>query len=375
MGNKNYNVLSLFSGAGGLDLGFEQHGFNHLECVEIDEQCVKTLKHNRPAWNVVQTDVTTYQPHHDNVDVLIGGPPCQGFSLGGNRDPNDPRNRLFLEMMRVARQTLPRVVVIENVLNLRTMVAPWSGKNFVDEISAQFKILGYTVFFDVFRVCYFGVPQTRRRFIFIAIQGNVPKNYQLPVPDINPTTIKDALFDLGQDDNFEMPNHDPKWGFKSNVHTNLNKDVSRNDIAVPIRISRTGSDGYPIRSFDEPFPAIDTATVWGWAKGHLHAERVVKNRAIEKHVRNPSATTKLWRITADQMRTFTHREYARLQTFPDNWEFIGANKRDYHKQIGNAVPVKFSARIAENVKQILLCQENGKDFEPQSNFELTMALF
>lgn len=375
MNRKNYNVLSLFSGAGGLDLGFEQHGFTHLECVEIDAQCVKTLKHNRPTWNVLQTDVTAYQPQHNNVDVLIGGPPCQGFSLGGNRDPNDPRNRLFLEMIRVSRQTLPRIVVIENVLNLRTMIAPWSGKNFVDEISEQFKKLGYSVFFDVFRVCYFGVPQTRRRFIFIAIRGNVPKNYQLPIPDINPTTIKEALFDLGQSDSFKIPNHDPTWGFKSNVHTNLNKEISPDNIAIPIRISRTGSDGYPIRSFDEPFPAIDTATVWGWAKGHLHAERVVKDRAIEKHVRNPDATTKLWRITADQMRTFTHREYARLQTFPDNWEFIGTNKRDYHKQIGNAVPVKFAARIAENVKKILYCQETGQDFEPQGNFQLTMALF
>ncbi|WP_089417024.1 DNA cytosine methyltransferase [Vitreoscilla filiformis] len=374
MNFKKYNVLSLFSGAGGLDLGFEQHGFTHLECVEIDENCVKTLKHNRPAWNVVQRDVTIYQPRHNNVDVLIGGPPCQGFSLGGNRNPNDPRNRLFLEMMRIARQTLPRVVVIENVLNLRTMIAPWSGKNFVDEISAQFKSLGYSVFFDVFRVCYFGVPQTRRRFIFIAIRGAAPKNYQLPVPDINPTTIKDALFDLGQNDNHKIPNHDPQWGFRSQVHTNLNKCVSPNDIAVPIRISRTGSDGHPIRSFDEPFPAIDTATVWGWAKGHLHAERVVKDRTIEKHVRNPDATTKLWRITADQMRTFTHREYARLQTFPDNWEFIGDNKRDCHKQIGNAVPVKFSERIAENVKAILDCQETGKEFEHQGNFQLTMAL-
>jgi len=372
MENEGHNVLSLFSGAGGLDLGFEKQGFEHLECVEIDEHCINTLKKNRPHWKISHLDVTSYKPKYKNIDVLIGGPPCQGFSLGGNRDPNDPRNKLFMEMIRVAKETNPRVVVIENVLNLRTMKAPWSGKNFVEEISAQFRCLGYSVFFDVFRVCYFGVPQTRRRFIFIAIRGDAPKEYQLPVPDINPTTIRNFLFDIGQSNKLNLPNHDPQWGFKSRVHSNLENKTTPKDIAVPIRISRTGSDGHPIRSFDEPFPAVDTATVWGWAKGHLHAERVIKNRKVEKHVRNPDATTKLWRITADQMRTFTHREYARLQTFPDNWEFTGKNKRDHQKQIGNAVPVNFAVRIAENVKKILICQEEKRSFEPEGDFQLKM---
>lgn len=372
--NKTYNVLSLFSGAGGLDLGFEAQGFSHLGCVEIDDHCVDTLRKNRPQWNIFHGDVTQYAPPFKNIDVLIGGPPCQGFSLGGNRNPNDDRNRLFLEMVRVAKITNPRVVVVENVLNLRTMTAPWSGKNFAEEISWQFQELGYQVFFDVFQVCYFEVPQTRRRFIFVAIKGDAPTNYQLPIPDINPTTIRSVLFGIGQNDSLTLPNHNPTWGFKSRVHTNLEKQVSSSDIAVPIRISRTGSDGHPIRSFDEAFPAVDTATVWGWAKGHLHAERVDKDREIGKHVRNPDATTKLWRITADQMRTFTHREYARLQTFPDSWEFIGNNKRDVHKQIGNAVPVNFASRIAANVKNILICQDNKIPFNTEGAYQLRMEL-
>jgi DNA (cytosine-5)-methyltransferase 1 len=370
--NEKYNVLSLFSGAGGLDLGFELQGFDHLGCVEIEEHCVNTLRKNRPSWNVFHDDIVNYRPNFKNIDVLIGGPPCQGFSLGGNRDPNDPRNMLFLEMIRITKITNPRVVVIENVLNLRTMNAPWSGKNFVEEISTQFGDLGYTVFFDVFQVCYFGVPQTRRRFIFIAIKGAPPNEYQLPVPDINPTTIRASLFDVGQNDKLTLPNHDPIWGFKSRVHTNLENNTNDNDTAVPIRISRTGSDGHPIRSFDEPFPAVDTATVWGWAKGSLYAERVVKDRESEKHVRNPDATTKLWRITAGQMRTFTHREYARLQTFPDTWEFTGNNKRDIHKQIGNAVPVNFASRIAKNVRKILICKDKNIPFEFEGAFQLRM---
>jgi len=367
-----YNVLSLFSGAGGLDLGFESQGFNHLGCVEIDKHCVNTLKKNRPEWNIFHGDVNQYSSPFKDIDVLTGGPPCQGFSLGGNRDPNDPRNSLFLQMVRIARESNPKVVVVENVLNLRTMTAPWSGKNFAEEISDQFEELGYKVFFDIFQVCYFGVPQTRRRFIFVAIKGDAPENYQLPMPDINPATIRSSLFDIGQSDNLRLPNHEPEWGFRSSVHTNLENPVSCKDIAVPIRISRTGSDGHPIRSFDEAFPAVDTATVWGWAKGHLHAERVDKDRENGKHIRNPAATTKLWRITADQMRTFTHREYARLQTFPDSWLFVGDNKRDIQKQVGNAVPVNFGARIADNVKKILICKEKNFPFESNGNFQLRM---
>lgn len=362
-----YNFLSLFSGAGGFDLGFEAEGFNHLGCVEIDKHCVDTLKKNRPQWDIFHGDIIHYITRYQEIDVLIGGPPCQGFSLGGSRDPNDPRNRLFLEMVRITKEANPKVVVIENVLNLRTMAAPWSGKNFAEEISEKFEALGYKVFFDTFRVCHFGVPQTRRRFIFIAIQGDAPKNYQLPVPDINLTTIRSAIFDIGQNNNIILPNHQPEWGFRSSVHINLDKPVHHDEIAIPIRISRTGSDGNPIRSFDEAFPAIDTATVWGWAKGYIHAERMVKDRDNGKYIRNPGATTKLWRITSDQMRTFTHREYARLQTFPDSWEFVGHNKRDIHKQIGNAVPVNFAARIASNVKSILYCKDKKVPFNTNSN--------
>lgn len=94
----------------------------------------------------------------------------------------------------------------------------------------------------------------------------------------------------------------------------------------------------------------------------------------KKHVRNPDATTKLWRITADEMRTFTHREYARLQTFPDSWVFLGNNKRDIHKQIGNAVPVAFAERIAVNVKMLLNSLESGKPYKGKVSPQLEFAL-
>lgn len=369
-----YNVLSIFSGAGGLDLGFENAGFSHLGLVELDNHCVATIKKNRPNWNVFHGDVHAFVPTHKNIDVLIGGPPCQGFSLGGNRNEDDVRNQLFFQMVRIAKATNPRVIVIENVLNLRTMKAPWSGKNFADEIASNFERLGYSVRHDVFKVSRYGVPQTRRRFIFIAVRGEFPENYEMPSPDDTEATIEACLKDISVTHK-QIPNHDPKWGFQSRVHTNK-KAISCNEIkkAVPVRISRTGSDGNPVRSFNAPFPAVDTATVWGWAVGHVNAERIVKDRENGKYIRNPNATVKLWRIEADEMRTFTHREYARLQTFPDEWVFLGKNKRDIHKQIGNAVPVEFARRVAVNILDILNAKDDLRAFCVTGHGQMSLGL-
>lgn len=144
------------------------------------------------------------------------------------------------------------------------------------------------------------------------------------------------------------------------VHTTLGGRVRKDEPILPIRISRTASDGNPIRSFDSPFPAIDTATVWGFAQGNVKAERVAKDRTTEKYIRNPGADVTLWRISAKRMRTFTAREYARLQTFPDDWAFIGANKREVQLQIGNAVPVRFARAIANCVRNALEAQDHSK---------------
>jgi DNA (cytosine-5)-methyltransferase 1 len=143
---------------------------------------------------------------------------------------------------------------------------------------------------------------------------------------------------------------------------------------VPVRISRTASDGHPVRSYDRPFPAIDTATVWGFAQGRVSAERVVKDRTRELFIRNPNATAKLWRITAQRMRTFTTREYARLQTFPDNWAFMGNTKRDVQLQIGNAVPVHFAKRIAMAVRRALEAQDGKVKAKRRSRSARQMAL-
>lgn len=349
-----YTYLGLFAGAGGLDLGFELAGFRHTESNEILGYAVETLRRNRPDWKVVHQDVREYTPSFNKgLDVLLAGFPCQGFSLGGNRDETDDRNTLYREVVRIAKQMQPRAIVMENVLNLRTMVHPETGKPFAQQISDELSAIGYTTKFDFFRVSQHGVPQTRRRFIFIAYKDNTLQHFKFPKPQTKETGIKKFLYDLGQDLSISLPNHDPEWGFKSYAHTETGEVFDESEIAVPVRFSRTASEGNPVRDFELPFPAVDTATVWGWAKGNVVADRITKDRTGAMFVRNPGSEAKLWRIKASKLRPFTAREYARLQTFPDDWVFYGNNKRELQLQIGNAVPVLFAEKIALKVREAL----------------------
>jgi DNA (cytosine-5)-methyltransferase 1 len=369
----NYTFLGLFSGAGGLDLGFEKEGFIHTESNEILDCAVNTLKLNRPNWDIFHGDVREYTPKFkEGLDVLLAGFPCQGFSLGGNRDENDTRNTLYREVIRLAKLMKPRMIVMENVLNLRTMNHPETNKPFAQQISDELLYIGYKTNFDFFKVSGFGVPQTRRRFIFVAYRDNNLSHFRFPKSG-NETTIKNFIFELGQRTDIPLPNHNPTWGFKSYAHTETNAPYQDSDIAVPVRLSRTASEGNPIRDFDSPFPAIDTATVWGWAIGNVIAERINKDRNNAMYVRNPDSNAKLWRINASKIRAFTAREYARIQTFPDDWIFSGNNKRDYQLQIGNAVPVIFAQKIASRVRQAL--ESLDKKTEYQIEYGEQMSLF
>lgn len=348
-----YNYLGLFSGAGGLDLGFEKAGFVHVESNDILDVAVRTLRHNRPNWSVVHSDVKDYSPGYiKEIDVLLAGFPCQGFSLGGKREAADKRNTLYRHVIRIAKQIQPRVIVMENVLNLRTMNHPETGKPFAFQIAEELSSIGYTTVFQPFKVAEFGVPQTRRRFIFFAYKDSKFKRFLFPNPG-KETSIREFIYELGQDLSIQLPNHNPSWGFESYAHSETGQPYDENEEAVPVRFSRTASEGNPIRDFDSPFPAVDTATVWGWAKGNVKAVRIFKDRSESLYVRNPESNAKLWRISASRLRPFTAREYARLQTFPDDWEFIGENKRDIQLQIGNAVPVIFAKKIAMSVRSVL----------------------
>jgi DNA (cytosine-5)-methyltransferase 1 len=248
---------------------------------------------------------------------------------------------------------------MENVLNLRTMLHPETKLPFAEQIKRELFDIGYETKYSFFKVANYGVPQTRRRFIFIAFSDPSLRKFSFPQPGL-PTPARQFLYDLSRDTHLTLPNHSPKWGFKSHVHEETGVDFDPGEPVIPVRFSRTASDGNPMRSLDNPFPAMDTATVWGWAQGHVACTRVEKDRNNAKFVRSPDATAKLWRISASRLRVWTAREYARLQTFPDSWTFSGRNKRDFQLQIGNAVPVAFARTIADQVLMTLKYVDGDK---------------
>lgn len=366
----NYTSLGMFSGAGGLDLGFEQAGFDHLGSMDWEPWAVATMRQNRPNWRVDEADARDWS-FGERPDVLIAGPPCQGYSLGGNRKPTDERNDLYEQVLRIAQETTPRVIVIENVLNLRTLLHPISGKPFDDQIAEDLSSIGYEVHRGVFRMDGYGVPQTRRRWVFVAFRGQAPEGYHLPLP-AGSESVRNWIWNLGQGGGEGLANHNPSWGFSSRVHTETGAPFN-DEPAVIARFSRTASDGHPLRSFDSPFPAVDTATVWGWAQGNVEARRELPNRLIAKGVRNPESTAKLWRVSASRLRVMTHRELARIQTFPDEWVFSGGTAlRDIQMQIGNAVPVGFARRLGENILKALRALERNHQFEQTDGAQLSL---
>lgn len=368
-----YTSLGMFSGAGGLDLGFEQAGFVHLGAMDWEPWAVATMRQNRPNWKVDEADARDWS-FDSKPDVLIAGPPCQGYSLGGNRKTTDERNDLYEQVLRIAKETAPRVIVIENVLNLRTLLHPVTGKAFDIQIAEDLSSIGYEVHKGVFRMDGYGVPQTRRRWVFVAFKGHAPAGYHLPI-SAGSESVRNWIWDLGQGGGVGLPNHQPSWGFSSRVHTETGAPLG-DEPAVIVRFSRTASDGHPIRSFDTPFPAVDTATVWGWAQGGVEARRELPDRRVAKGVRNRESSVKLWRISASRLRVMTHRELARIQTFPDEWVFAGGTAlRDIQMQVGNAVPVGFARRLGENIRQALSALDHNRLFEQTDGAQLPLFDF
>ncbi len=349
----SYSFLGLFSGAGGLDLGFENAGFHHILSNDILKCAVDTIKFNRPSWDVVHEDVKNFHPNKKlKPDILLAGFPCQGFSLGGHRKSTDQRNELYREVIRIADSLKPRVIVMENVLNLRTMIHPLSSQPFEKQIKDELQSIGYQVRSDYLKVANYGVPQTRRRFILIAFREEAFGVFGFPKQS-SLMPAEPFLKDFINTNQPDLPNHSPEWGFNSRVHIQTNNPINDSDPIIPVRLSRTASDGNPIRNLKNPFPAIDTGTIWGWAQGNVECKRVQRKASDHKYQRSLGSQVKLWRLTASRIRSFTPREYARLQTFPDTWQFQGSSKRDLQIQIGNAVPVNFAESIARQIMQTL----------------------
>jgi len=331
-----YAFIDLFCGCGGLTQGFLQAGMRPVGAVEISEIASATHRRNFPQCRLYNGDIQRFKPLEfltsEPIHLVIGGPPCQGFSVAGHRNPNDPRNRLFYEFVRVVNEVRPWYVVLENVPGILTMK---DGK-VKETIIEEFRAIGYEgMAVSVLESASFGVPQIRPRAIFIANRFGLPNFY--PKPQLTKEhyiPIESAIADLSPDKPDPKTNHE--W-------TKHKPDFIERISHVP-----PGGSLYDTfaDAFKRQYPGLPSMTIKENHGGtHIHP---YLNRCISA------------------------REMARLQTFPDTFFFTGTMKKAMW-QIGNAVP----PLLAENIGNAVITGLNKvyvKDFSDSARSETQVGL-
>lgn len=323
-------MIDLFCGAGGMSKGFEMAGFKTVFAVEFNPTYAKTYQKNFPDVNLFVGDIKEFdnkqiesiKEKNGQIDIIIGGPPCQGFSIAGNigrRFLDDDRNKLFLEYVRFVKIIKPRMFVLENVAAL---VTHNRGKT-IKEIKDEFALLGYDVQYKILNSVNYDVPQERRRVFLVGTENGV--YFEFPKEKNNVITIKEAIGDLPPLESGQSS--DISWHFAMSHSPQMLEKMKhvkdggdRRDIPEKLR-PKSGDVRKYIR-YNSQKPSV---CVTGDMRKIFHYEQ---NRAL------------------------TCRELARLQTFPDDFEFFG-NSIEVQQQIGNAVPCKLAFFVAAQCKKAL----------------------
>lgn len=328
----NFTSAELFAGGGGLALGMEKAGFHHVLLNEFDHSACETLRRNRPNWNVIEGDVhdIDFTPFRDKIDFLSGGFPCQAFSYAGKRlGFEETRGTLFFELARAVKEIQPKVFMGENV---RGLFEHDNGRTLqtIKDVIAE---LGYTLIEPrVLRAIQYDVPQKRERLILIAIRNDIAPHVDFKWPDVctSVRTLRDAFF-AGELFNTDVPMSEgqkyPESKYKvmqlvpeGGDWRNLPEEVARDYMKGSYNLGG-GKTGMARRlAMDEPSLTLTCAP----------------------------AQKQTERCHPKETRPLTVREYARIQTFPDDWQFCG-NLTAQYKQIGNAVPVNLAWAIGRSL--------------------------
>ncbi len=331
---QNYSVLELFAGAGGLAVGMEKAGLKCVALNEIDKWACMTLKKNRPNWNVLEGDIKDFDfsEYRNIVDVVTGGFPCQAFSYAGKKlGLNDARGTLFYEFARVVKEVNPPICIGENV---RGLLSHEKGKTLEGMISILDEI-GYNVVpFKVLKAINYRVPQKRERLILVGIRKDIEVEYKYPKKHNKIYNLKDAL-KKGELFDKNVPNSEgAKYPeYKKQILDLVPQKGYWRDLPLDLQKEYMGG------SFYLGGGKTGMARRIGWDEPCLTLTCSPAQKQTE-------------RCHPDETRPFTVREYARIQTFPDDWEFIGSTAQQY-KQIGNAVPVNLGQEIGYSIINFL----------------------
>lgn len=342
-------VIDLFAGVGGLSLGFEMAGFDVVVANEYVSDIAASYRYNHPQTKMIEGDITqldlekTFTPYKGCIDVLVGGPPCQGFSQKGQRKSiNDERNFLFKYYVKVVELVKPKYFVMENVPTLLTSEQGY----FFREIQSLFKNLGYTVNAGVLDASHYGVPQKRCRAVIMGKLGE--RALPLPPPSVQQVCVWDAISDLAYLDSGEGDN---EQAYKCEPHTAYQRMLRKgssilyNHVATNhSSIARLRMSLIPPNSGREVLPPE-------------HRTKSIYSGTWTRMRKDEQSVTITTRFDTPSSGKFTHpflnraitvREAARIQSFPDSFVFVG-NKTSQMKQVGNAVPPLLARAIANQI--------------------------
>lgn len=317
-----FNVIELFSGCGGLALGFENAGLKTQLLIEIDKDAADTLKHNRPNWNVIQDDIknVSFKKYRRKVDIVAGGFPCQAYSYAGKSlGFADTRGTLFFEFARCVKEVEPKIAVAENV---RGLVKHDGGKT-LKVMLIKLHELGYKTAYHVLRAQFLDVAQKRERLVIIGARSDLDMQAFYPREKDYTMSVGEALKKCPRSTGQQYPKRKkeimemvPPGGYWRDLPVDFQKEYMKKSFYLT-----GGRTGMARRlSWDEPSLTLTTSP----------AQKQTE-RCHPKHT-----------------RPLNIREYARIQSFPDEWKFMGAMTSQY-RQIGNAVPVNLAYHLGRSL--------------------------
>ena len=310
-GQLSFNSIEICAGAGGQALGLEQAGFNHSCLIEIEKPACQTLQFNRPQWHVVEGDLRHFSANKwQGIELLAGGVPCPPFSKAGKQLGNDDERDLFPEALRLVSECKPQAVMLENVRGLLDS----AFDEYRAKIISDLKKLGYTAEWRLLNASDFGVPQLRPRVVFVALKSDASSLFNWPTPDLHPApTVGEALYDLMASKGWR--------GVKA--WRELACDVA------PTLVGGSKKHGGPDLG--------PTRAKKAWAT------LGVDGKGIADDVPEPDFVG---------MPRLTVRMAARIQGFPDQWQFSGRKTAAY-RQIGNAFPPPVACAVGRQIQMAI----------------------
>ena len=345
-------LVSFFSGAGGLDKGFEQAGFDTIWANEYDRQIWDTYQYNFPNTELDKRSITKINPKEiPDCDGIIGGPPCQSWSeAGALRGINDSRGKLFFDFIRIVETKKPLFFLAENVSGMLAKRHDPAVQN----IKRFFKQAGYDLYSELLNAADYNVPQDRKRVFFIGFREDLNIEFKFPKPVNDKVFLRDAIWDLKDN---ALPALDKNHSNKDACHVSNHEYMTGGFSTIYMSRNR-------VRNWDEPSFTIQA----GGRHAPCHPQ-APKMREVGKNKR-------IFIEGQEQLyRRLSVRECARVQTFPDEHEFIYDNVTAGYKMIGNAVPCNLGYQIANSIKEQLNKRKVSNSIEDSKPSTKQMALY